>query len=144
MREETKMKHLFLNSLAALTTLVVSAPMSFAQSTLTAKVPFAFSIDARHVLPAGDYVVVKYGGHWQLRNWEAKNTAFVTGNPEQSRATDPPQLVFECRASGCALRRIQPGQGEVGFSLPPERRNRASSVELAEVISIRLTRSQGN
>jgi hypothetical protein len=137
------MKHLFLNSLAALTTLVVSAPLGFAQSTLTATVPFAFRIDARHVLPAGDYVVVKYGGHWQLRNWEAKNAAFVLGNPEESRPTDPPQLVFECRANACALRRIQPGQGEVGYYLPPAR-NRASSVELAEVISIPLTRSRGN
>lgn len=138
------MKHLFLNSLAALTTLVVSAPLGFAQSTLTATVPFAFRIDARHVLPAGDYVVVKYDGHWQLRNWEAKNTTFVTGNPEASRQADPSRLVFECRANACALRQIQPGHGEVGYYLPPARRNRASSVELADVISIRLTRSEGN
>jgi hypothetical protein len=138
------MKHLFLNGLAALATLAVSAPMGLAQSTLTATVPFAFKIDAKHVLPAGDYVVVKYGDHWQLRNFEAKNTTFVVGHPEESRRTDPSQLVFDCRATTCALRQIQPGQGELGYYLPPARRNRSNSVELAGVISIPLTRSEGN
>jgi len=138
------MKHLFLSTLAALATVAVSAPLGLAQSTLAATVPFAFAIDAHHVLPAGTYVVFKSGDRWQLRNPDGKIGAFVTGYKEESRRTDPSLLIFECRASGCALRQIQAGQGELGYYLPPARAHGVESVELARVVSIPLTHSEGN
>jgi hypothetical protein len=142
-QEVTKMKHLFLNSLAALATLAVSVPMASAQ-TLTGTVPFAFAIDARRVLPAGNYVVIKTGGHWQFRNQDVKNTVFITGNPEESRRNDPAQLVFACRGNHCALRQIQAGGGQLGYSVPPARVSRASALELARVVSIPLAHSEGD
>lgn len=138
------MKNLFLNSLAALATLAMSAPLGLAQSTLSATVPFAFGIDATHVLPAGNYVVYKVGGHWQLRSAENRIGAFVTGSPSQSKVSDPSQLVFECRGNHCALRQIQAGRGELGYYIPPARRSKADALELARIVSIPLTRSEGN
>jgi hypothetical protein len=138
------MKHLFLSTLAALATVAVSAPLGLAQSTLTATVPFAFAIDAHHVLPAGSYVVIRSGDQWRFRSQETKSVVFVTGHPEESRRADPSQLVFECRANRCALRQIQAGRGELGYYLPPARARGAEALELAQVVSIPLTRSEGN
>jgi hypothetical protein len=142
-QEVTKMKNL-LNTLAALATLAVSAPLGLAQSTLTATVPFAFGIGARQVLPAGTYVVYRAGDHWQFLSHETKIGAFVLGQPEQSKISDPSTLIFECRADRCALSRIQAGHGELGYSVPRPRLRRADALELARVVSVLLTRAEGN
>ena len=138
------MKNLFLNTFAVLATLAVSAPLGLAQGTLTATVPFAFGIDARHVMPAGDYLIVKYGDRWQLSNRDSKNVAFLTGHPEDSRKTDPAELVFDCRSNICALRKIQVGGGDWGYYVPPVRARRGNALELARVVVVPVSRSEGN
>jgi hypothetical protein len=122
----------------------VSAPLGFAQTTLTGTIPFAFAIDAHHVLPAGNYVVIKSGNNWRFRSQETKSVAFVTGHPEESRKTDPSLLVFECRAGRCELRQIQAGQGEVGYYLPPTRVRKVDALELVRIVSVPLAPSAGN
>jgi hypothetical protein len=68
----------------------------------------------------------------------------VTGSPQQSKVSDPSRLIFECRANRCSLREIQAGNGALGYYVPAPRRSKSDALELAEIVSVPLTRSQGN
>lgn len=104
--------------IAAAAFIAASATAS-AQSALVANVPFEFKISSRGVLPAGDYMVVRLDpGMWLFEDRESRHKTLVAlGAPSQSRNTDPPQLVFRCHESECALSKIQVGHGETGYEV---------------------------
>jgi hypothetical protein len=55
-----------------------------------------------------------------------------------SKPGDTPKLVFECRTKGCALRKIQPGKGEMGYTVPAPKRSKTDAEE-ARVVVVPMT-----
>ena len=130
--------------LAALAaTLVIGATGAWAQNTVTLNgaVPFPFTAGSGQVLPAGDYRVdAGPDVVWRIMNRSDGTSHFVVphGARTASKTTDPPKLVFECRGKGCALRRIQIGGGEVGYTVAPPKHSKGDEEE-ARVIEVPMT-----
>jgi hypothetical protein len=124
-------------------TLVIGVTAARAQNTVTlnASVPFPFTAGTEKVLPAGNYQIpASADSVWRILNRSEGTSHFVPGNGvrNSSRPTDTPKLVFECRQKGCALRQIQTGGGEIGYTVPAPKRSK-SDAEEARVVFVPMT-----
>jgi hypothetical protein len=137
------MKNVKLNLIAAAATLIAVTSTASAQSTMNANVPFAFRVNSRTVLPAGDYSVVRIGGGeaniWAFEDRVTGHKTMVAmGQLTGSRQGDPAKLEFQCRADNCALTKIQVGNGEAGYEI---RAPKPKNAEEARLVVVPLTRA---
>jgi hypothetical protein len=118
--EEKAVSKFNLHLVIAAAAFIAASATASAQSALVANVPFEFKIGSHSVLPAGDYMIVRtHPDIWVFEDRESRHKTMVAmGQPSGSRGTDPPQLVFRCHGSECALSKIQVGHGETGYELP--------------------------
>jgi len=134
------MKSLTSKLLALAATLAIAATTASAQVTLRAAVPFSFEISGHQVLPAGTYSVYHDGDVWRFTNDDTRNKAMAMASARTvSQRTDSARLVFECRATNCALRNIQAGGGSMGAYWPAPKRSKSDADELARIVVVPLT-----
>ncbi len=99
----------------------MTAASAFAANA-TVKVPFDFSVNGMS-MAAGSYEVTRVNGYnyvLQLRNRATQKAAIIAARHALDRpaAKPPAQLVFSCRAAGCAIQQVfLPGES-VGHSFP--------------------------
>ncbi|HKE26173.1 MAG TPA: hypothetical protein VKB88_27640 [Bryobacteraceae bacterium] len=117
---------------------VLLSASAFAQSNMTANIPFAFHANKVN-MPAGSYRVdadTTHGGTpvIVLRSQADQNKAIALGTPLGSPADSKgPRLVFHCSESGCDLRQVW--TPEVGYGYPSNAKEHAGD----RVASIPLT-----
>ncbi|HEY7335195.1 MAG TPA: hypothetical protein VH639_09945 [Bryobacteraceae bacterium] len=130
------MSNLKLRFITAAASLIVASATASAQNALMANIPFDFNVGHRMALPAGDYAVIRANpGVWVFQNRiSGKKTMIALGVTSQSRADDPSQLGFICRAENCILRTIQIGHGETGYEVPLHRGGNSDREALASRI----------
>jgi len=123
---------------------VLLSASAFAQSNMTANIPFAFHAN-KVTLPAGSYRVdadTNHGGApvILLRNQADRNKAIAIGSALGSPANNKgPRLVFRCSDStGCDLRQVW--TPEAGYSYPSNSKDHNGD----RVASISLTNSKAD
>jgi hypothetical protein len=99
--------------------LVISAPMSQAQSRVIANVPFAFSLE-QSSMPAGGYEISWVNQHViAVQNLETRQSRFVIASVHvQASQAQPPKLVFQKYGDHYFLRQIWDSSGAHGIELP--------------------------
>lgn len=132
------MSNIRLNLITAAAALIATSATASAQNALIARVPFEFKISSRAVLPAGDYSVIRtHPDVWMFEDRESRHKTMVAlGVPSDSRNTDPPQLVFRCHGSECALSKIQVGHGETGYDVPQPRSKSGGEEVAVRIVSL--------
>jgi hypothetical protein len=129
--------YLKLTTLAA--AVAIAAGTASAQDvTLKASVPFSYTVQTGKVMPAGEYTLKHDVGTWRIQGDSAAVVPFAIS--KQSKTSDTPKLVFECRGHNCALRQIQVGRGEVG-AYWPARKNKSDAAETARLVVVPLRAS---
>jgi hypothetical protein len=122
---------------------VLLSASAFAQSNMTANIPFAFHANKVN-MPAGSYRVdadTIHGGTpvIVLRSQTDQNKAIALGSPLGSPAASKgPRLVFHCGESGCDLRQVW--TPEAGYGYPSNAKEHAGD----RVASIALTNSKAD
>jgi hypothetical protein len=110
----------------------VAVPASAEDVKLEGTIPFAFSINTKVNLAAGDYTVTRDRNVWWFRNQatlEAVAIANYTGH--QGEAGEAPSLTFECRNDQCQLRFIRVGGIDPGAEMAPPRLSKSERAEVA-------------
>jgi hypothetical protein len=112
----------------------VSAVSASAQeATLTANVPFAFSIN-RVILEPGSYDVARQGHVVWFRSEETgRAVALVNAIGTEGKADEKPSLTFDCVRSHCYIRAIHAGYGVSGAEVPAPKLSKSDKEELAVV-----------
>ena len=122
---------------------VLLSASAFAQSNMTANIPFAFHAN-KITLPAGSYRVdadTTHGGTLLivLRSQADQNKAVAFGSPLGSPASNKgPRLVFRCSEGGCDLRQVW--TPDAGYSYPSHTKDHADD----RLASISLTSSKAD
>ena len=109
--------------------LVVSVPMTQAQSRVRANVPFAFSLDQKSNMPAGNYELSSSGDKVLIvRNLDTKQARLLieSMSVEASQASGTPhaKLVFRKYDDQYFLAQIWDGESRTGMALPESKREK--------------------
>ena len=116
------MKKNLTNSMILAAALAVSSAVVFAQTQMTAKVPFAFSTIGGN-LSAGKYAIVTVSsnspGVLRIRNEASgQQLNLGVGVPTVPGSNDAPRLVFKCADDKCALAEVWRGANGYKFATP--------------------------
>ena len=131
------MNNLYLKLTTLAAAVAIAAGVTSAQSsTLVGSVPFSFTTQTGKVMPAGEYQINRDRGEWRIRGEASAVMPFAIN--QQSKTSDKPKLVFECRGHNCALRQIQVGGGEIGAYWPAPKHT-ANDGETARLVIVPLT-----
>ena len=131
------MNNLYLKLTMLASAVAIAAGVTSAQTPgLRASVPFSFTTHTGQVMPAGEYQVNHDRGNWRIRGEESAVVPFAM--TKESKASDTPKLVFECRGHNCTLRQIQVGGGETGGYWPAPK-HKADDGETARLVVVPLT-----
>ena len=108
--------------------LMISVPMSQAQKSITANVPFAFSIN-QGSMSAGEYEISSARDKvLVVRNLDTKEARLLIAsmNVEASQASAPPhaKLVFRKYDDQYFLAQIWDGESRTGMALPESKREK--------------------
>jgi hypothetical protein len=122
---------------------VLLSASAFAQSNMTANIPFAFHANKVN-MPAGSYRIdadVTHSGTSVilLRSQTDQNKAIALGSPLGSPVSNKgPRLVFRCSEGGCDLRQVW--TPDAGYSYPSHAKDHADD----RLASIPLTNSKAD
>jgi len=122
--------------LAAMAAMLAIATTAASAQTvaLKASIPFAFNV-GKQTMPAGDYRIPMNAAHYMVISNVGEHTTRIAGaNALVTNPTEQPRLVFECRASHCALRQVHAGGGW-GYEFPAKWSG-PDAKELARVVTV--------
>jgi hypothetical protein len=143
-KKETAMKKNLTRSMIVTAAFAFSAAAVFAQTKLTANVPFAFSTMGTH-WSSGRYEIVSAmssnaGVLWIRNVATGAETNLGIGNAAVPESTNAPRLVFKCADEKCALAEVWRDDGR-GYKFPTPR---LKPSQIEHVAVIHLDRKNGD
>jgi hypothetical protein len=120
-----------------------SLTASAQSSTVTANIPFAFTVNSGNALPAGEYRLQRDTIHlvWRFINDAGESKMGMAASRLDEKPASQGKLVFACRAKSCELSRIEPAVGEGAYFAPQNTRYDEQEGILLVVIPLKVDRA---